>query len=83
MIVIEICTRPMVLILLSTPNCRKLTGVVVYSVYHLASRSTAGVKKEHVCHFDGCNKTYGKTSHLRAHLRFVFPTKYTYIHTYN
>lgn len=27
-------------------------------------------KKVHVCHIAGCNKVYGKTSHLRAHLRW-------------
>lgn len=27
-------------------------------------------KKQHVCHYEGCDKVYGKTSHLRAHLRW-------------
>ncbi|KAH3749254.1 transcription factor Sp4-like isoform X1 [Dreissena polymorpha] len=27
-------------------------------------------KKVHVCHMEGCGKQYGKTSHLRAHLRW-------------
>lgn len=27
-------------------------------------------KKVHICHMDGCGKVYGKTSHLRAHLRW-------------
>nr|QSX72213.1 transcription factor Sp-like A [Halisarca dujardinii] len=27
-------------------------------------------KKQHVCHYPNCNKVYGKTSHLRAHLRW-------------
>ncbi|XP_050307335.1 transcription factor Sp4-like isoform X2 [Anthonomus grandis grandis] len=27
-------------------------------------------KKQHVCHIPGCNKVYGKCSHLRAHLRW-------------
>lgn len=27
-------------------------------------------KKQHICHVAGCNKVYGKTSHLRAHLRW-------------
>ncbi|XP_030764987.1 transcription factor Sp4-like isoform X2 [Sitophilus oryzae] len=27
-------------------------------------------KKQHICHILGCNKVYGKTSHLRAHLRW-------------
>ncbi|KAI5704038.1 hypothetical protein M8J75_001341 [Diaphorina citri] len=31
---------------------------------------TADRKKVHICHIEGCNKVYGKTSHLRAHLRW-------------
>ncbi|XP_062894891.1 transcription factor Sp1-like [Mobula hypostoma] len=27
-------------------------------------------KKKHICHIVGCGKVYGKTSHLRAHLRW-------------
>lgn len=27
-------------------------------------------KKQHICHFPNCGKVYGKTSHLRAHLRW-------------
>ncbi|CAB4061311.1 SP4 [Lepeophtheirus salmonis] len=27
-------------------------------------------KKQHICHITNCNKVYGKTSHLRAHLRW-------------
>lgn len=27
-------------------------------------------KKTHVCHYPGCDKVYGKTSHLQAHLRW-------------
>ncbi|XP_029452847.1 transcription factor Sp5-like [Rhinatrema bivittatum] len=29
-----------------------------------------GKKKLHVCHIAGCGKIYGKTSHLKAHLRW-------------
>nr|CAH7721894.1 unnamed protein product [Callosobruchus chinensis]CAH7763300.1 unnamed protein product [Callosobruchus chinensis] len=27
-------------------------------------------KKMHICHYPGCDKVYGKTSHLQAHLRW-------------
>ncbi|RZC32257.1 zf-H2C2 2 domain containing protein [Asbolus verrucosus] len=27
-------------------------------------------KKVHICHYQGCDKVYGKTSHLQAHLRW-------------
>uniref|UniRef100_A0A3P9MCS8 C2H2-type domain-containing protein n=1 Tax=Oryzias latipes TaxID=8090 RepID=A0A3P9MCS8_ORYLA len=32
--------------------------------------SGMGKKKQHICHIAGCGKVYGKTSHLRAHLRW-------------
>lgn len=34
------------------------------------NNSGSGKKKQHICHIPGCNKVYGKTSHLRAHLRW-------------
>lgn len=34
------------------------------------SNSDPSKKKVHVCHFPGCEKVYGKTSHLKAHLRW-------------
>ncbi|XP_069791851.1 transcription factor Sp3-like isoform X2 [Narcine bancroftii] len=43
------------------PNCKDVSG---------RSSSNLGKKKQHICHFPGCGKTYGKTSHLRAHLRW-------------
>ncbi|XP_061419252.1 transcription factor Sp3 isoform X3 [Lethenteron reissneri] len=43
------------------PNCRDSEGKVT---------GEAGQKKQHICHITGCSKVYGKTSHLRAHLRW-------------
>ncbi|XP_069826305.1 transcription factor Sp1 [Dendropsophus ebraccatus] len=34
------------------------------------SSSDPGKKKQHICHVPGCGKVYGKTSHLRAHIRW-------------
>ncbi|KAG7466867.1 hypothetical protein MATL_G00146910 [Megalops atlanticus] len=42
------------------PNCKEAGG----------RGSNMGKKKQHVCHMPGCGKVYGKTSHLRAHLRW-------------
>ncbi len=39
------------------PNCQK-------------SSDAPGKRKQHVCHLPGCWKVYGKTSHLKAHLRW-------------
>ncbi|XP_078722998.1 transcription factor Sp3-like isoform X3 [Lampetra fluviatilis] len=44
------------------PNCRDGEG--------RRTGSEPGKKKQHVCHIPGCSKVYGKTSHLRAHLRW-------------
>lgn len=41
------------------PNCKDNEG-----------RTGENKKKQHICHYPGCNKVYGKTSHLRAHLRW-------------
>lgn len=47
-----------------------------YSLFFLPSPtpplsgSGTGKKKQHICHIAGCGKVYGKTSHLRAHLRW-------------
>ncbi|XP_058036713.1 transcription factor Sp4 isoform X1 [Ahaetulla prasina] len=45
----------------SCPNCREGDG---------RSSNEPGKKKQHICHIEGCGKVYGKTSHLRAHLRW-------------
>ncbi|XP_017278068.1 transcription factor Sp3a isoform X1 [Kryptolebias marmoratus] len=42
------------------PNCKESGG----------RGSNVGKKKQHICHIAGCGKVYGKTSHLRAHLRW-------------
>ncbi|KAJ7983924.1 hypothetical protein DPEC_G00369470, partial [Dallia pectoralis] len=42
------------------PNCKEAGG----------RGSSLGKKKQHICHITGCGKVYGKTSHLRAHLRW-------------
>ncbi|XP_029567017.1 transcription factor Sp3 isoform X3 [Salmo trutta] len=42
------------------PNCKEAGG----------RGSNMGKKKQHICHIPGCGKVYGKTSHLRAHLRW-------------
>ncbi|KAM8975372.1 transcription factor Sp5-like [Pelodytes ibericus] len=41
------------------PNCQAAIG-----------NEEPGKKKLHVCHIPGCGKVYGKTSHLKAHLRW-------------
>jgi len=45
------------------PNCRDGENKTV-------TTRDGKQKKQHICHVPGCGKVYGKTSHLRAHLRW-------------
>lgn len=46
----------------------KMTFIFFFFFFYFWSRNSEK-KKQHICHIPGCNKVYGKTSHLRAHLR--------------
>ncbi|XP_062519212.1 transcription factor Sp4-like isoform X1 [Corticium candelabrum] len=47
----------------SCPYCRDGEGKTIVT-------ENGTKKKQHICHYHGCGKVYGKTSHLRAHLRW-------------
>ncbi|KAI9563970.1 putative Sp5-related transcription factor [Daphnia sinensis] len=48
------------------PNCQDPgTGATI-----TGHNNSQHKKKQHLCHVPGCGKVYGKTSHLKAHLRW-------------
>ncbi|KAB0358909.1 hypothetical protein FD754_003065 [Muntiacus muntjak] len=46
------------------------SGIQNNCVFTSRGSGDPGKKKQHICHMQGCGKVYGKTSHLRAHLRW-------------
>ena len=57
-------TRLKVRVACTCPNC-------VNGVNNIKNQDgTSKKKKQHVCHYPGCDKVYSKTSHLQAHLRW-------------
>ncbi|BFZ15430.1 hypothetical protein BsWGS_18469 [Bradybaena similaris] len=56
----------------STPTGRRVRRVACTCPNCTSTEKHTGEnkKKQHICHIQGCGKVYGKTSHLRAHLRW-------------
>ncbi|XP_023219303.1 transcription factor Sp5-like [Centruroides sculpturatus] len=52
---------------ISTRRCRKC---VCPNCQNPEGNNNGNGKKQHRCHFPNCEKVYGKTSHLKAHLRW-------------
>uniref|UniRef100_H9GNN4 Sp5 transcription factor n=1 Tax=Anolis carolinensis TaxID=28377 RepID=H9GNN4_ANOCA len=50
------------------PNCQAAASSSSSAASSAEPRG--GKKRQHVCHVPGCGKVYGKTSHLKAHLRW-------------
>ncbi|XP_061696792.1 transcription factor Sp5a isoform X2 [Syngnathoides biaculeatus] len=51
-------------------RCRRCRCPNCQSASNSGGTDEPGKKKQHVCHIPGCGKVYGKTSHLKAHLRW-------------
>nr|AVT42514.1 zinc finger transcription factor Sp1-4 [Tanystylum orbiculare] len=54
----------------TTKRLRRVACTCPYCRDGDGTRTGDSKKKQHICHMPGCQKVYGKTSHLRAHLRW-------------
>lgn len=63
---------PLHLLVVCSQNSLTHNWMMQYNSYFVSCQysSDPTKKKQHICHILGCGKIYGKTSHLRAHLRW-------------